>query len=283
MISIVVCTRNRPGFIGACLRSLVNQGGEVLVVDQSTNDDTGRQVRGFPGVVHHPTPTVGLSRARNIGIRATRGDIVAFTDDDVVADPRWIRNLEEEYARHPDVDILFGRVLPLDESGGGRTFCVMPGEEERRYRRGRVPWGVGGGNNMSFRRRAFDRVGLFDERFGAGARLRGAEDVDIIWRAFAAGLDVLYSPKPVVYHRQWRDPGEMERTTRAYNLANAALLTKHLLAGTPGTGRLLGYRLWHYALAALPGGARRGDWRLARSGIVSLLDHVRGIVAYLQP
>ena len=82
--------------------------------------------------------------------------------------------------------------------------------------------------------------------------------------------------------KQKLDPQEMSRTARAYNLANAALIMKHLLLGSRGAFRILGYRLWKYSLCAFPGGLIRMDGIRLRQGIQALQDHLRGFFAYLQ-
>lgn len=136
---------------------------------------------------------------------------------------------------------------------------------------------------MSLRKWVVDRIGSFDERLGAGGRFRGAEDVDFIFRAFAAGLEVLYSPLPVVYHRhRCGTEEELDRLIRDYNFANGAFIAKHLKAGTPGILRVLVFRLWHYALSAVASGLFRRDPERIRRGLRFLRDHAAGMMALWQ-
>src|SRR3954449_4887009 len=96
-VSVVICTRNRPDLIGNAVASVVANtysSFDVLVVDQSDDDRTGAVVRALmeshPSLRYLHTRTPGLSRAYNIGVRATTGDVLAFTDDDCVAPADWI-------------------------------------------------------------------------------------------------------------------------------------------------------------------------------------------------
>src|SRR6478609_4964056 len=96
-LSVVICTRNRPDLIGNAVSSVLAQSYadyDVLVVDQSTDDRTGHIVRRLaaspPPLRYLHTEKAGLSRAYNIGIRETSGEIIAFTDDDCIAPADWL-------------------------------------------------------------------------------------------------------------------------------------------------------------------------------------------------
>src|SRR5215217_7801470 len=97
LISAVICTRNRPDLIGNAVASVLANSYrtfDVLVVDQSDDDRTGLVVRGLAdnheNLRYLHTSTAGLSRAYNTGVRETKGELLAFTDDDCVAPPDWI-------------------------------------------------------------------------------------------------------------------------------------------------------------------------------------------------
>src|SRR5438105_1416080 len=96
--TVVVATRNRGPMIQEALSSILalrEPGLEILVIDQSTNDSTRRAIADISGcdprLRVHSTRTEGLARARNLGIQLAVGDVVAFTDDDCVVDPGWLR------------------------------------------------------------------------------------------------------------------------------------------------------------------------------------------------
>src|SRR5262249_59818429 len=100
-VSVVVCTRDRPEALARCLASLRSSRArprELLVVDNaSSGDGTQRVVAGIPGVRYLREPRPGLAIARNTGVRATTGALVAFTDDDVVVDPNWLSHLARPF------------------------------------------------------------------------------------------------------------------------------------------------------------------------------------------
>src|SRR5690349_12569414 len=99
-ISVVICTRNRGDSIAATLDTIVtntHSNFEVIVVDQSTNQDTFNAIRRFQSVEcfqYIQSDTQGVSRARNIGLARARGDIVVFTDDDCTVPENWLESIE---------------------------------------------------------------------------------------------------------------------------------------------------------------------------------------------
>src|SRR5262249_36924546 len=99
-VSVIICTRTRPDLFGNAVASVLAndfRGFDVLVVDQSTDGRTGDIVRGLaadhPKLRYLHTNRAGLSRAYNIGIRETTGDILAFTDDDCIAPAEWVTSV----------------------------------------------------------------------------------------------------------------------------------------------------------------------------------------------
>src|SRR5215469_11097080 len=121
-ISVVICTRDRPETFGSALDSVVAQDYpdfEVLVIDQSRGDETARIVeetsRRFPSIRLVRLAIAGLSRAYNAGIREAGSDLMAFTDDDVVAPADWLRSIADAFAAHPRVGLLYGQVLVAPE------------------------------------------------------------------------------------------------------------------------------------------------------------------------
>src|SRR5213078_4731473 len=92
-ITAVVCTRDRPDALSRCLSSLLAQQYprlRVLVVDNAPVHDEATRVAGVD-YLHAPTP--GLSNARNAAVAATPGEVLAWLDDDTVADPHWLAGI----------------------------------------------------------------------------------------------------------------------------------------------------------------------------------------------
>jgi GT2 family glycosyltransferase len=221
-VSVVVCTRNRPESLVQCLHSLQNlaqRPQEILVVDNAPNSDATYQlVRQMSGIRYVPEPRPGLSVARNTGIRSSTGNIIAFTDDDVTVHPDWLARLVQGFD-NPRVMAVTGLVLPAElETEAQVMFQQVGGSSgweyqaltfdtlffEQMKRRGVPVWRIGAGANMAFRRRAFELVGDFDERLGAGAS-GCSEDSELWYRVIAEGWQCRYEPTAVVHHYHRRD------------------------------------------------------------------------------
>ncbi|TJW17986.1 MAG: glycosyltransferase [Mesorhizobium sp.] len=239
-ISVVICTRDRGPALAECLRSIARQRsapGEVIIVDNSRDGNARRVCAQFPEVryVHEARP--GLSVARTAGVHASRRAIIAFTDDDVEVHAGWTAEIARAFAER-DVEALTGLVLParldtlaqrrfqFDMGGFGSTFVPLVFDrrffEETRPNGAHV-WKIGAGANMAFRRSVFARVGLFDERLGAGAA-GCSEDSELWYRLLAAGGACLYEPRAVVFHHHRSDWPGLRRQMRAYMKGHVAAL-----------------------------------------------------------
>src|SRR5207248_1276258 len=144
----VLCTRDRPAFVARSLPGLLAADygpREVLVVDQSADDRTREVVAalrpGHPELRHVPTGTRGLSAGRNVALAEARGAVVAFTDDDCLADPGWLAELAAEFAAEPRAAAVCGRSLPLLEAPLlAAPAAVHPSELRRLFRAPCSPW-----------------------------------------------------------------------------------------------------------------------------------------------
>ena len=240
-LSVVVCTRDRTDSLRPTLEALTTQlapPGEVVVVD---NDPAGGAVgpllEGLRGVRLVAEPRPGLSRARNAGLRATSLPLVAFTDDDAVPHPAWTAQVVRALRRDPSVLALTGLVIPAELSTeGAREFEARSGFGQgylpRRYDarwfhgqrwRATPVWKVGAGANMAFRREAFEVVGGFDERLGAGAS-GCSEDSELWYRLLAAGASIDYEPAAVVFHHHRTELPQVEGLMEAYSEGHVSAL-----------------------------------------------------------
>ncbi len=182
-VSVIICTRDRGALIEATLDSILvgtRRPDELLVVDQSEGADTRRAVARIAapaGVVRHlPTPTRGLSRARNVGLGASRGDLIVFTDDDVVAESGWLAEIVREFTAYPRLAFLFGTVLPPEGHDWRTEFVPYSRVPTKRPVRWFQPEAFGGmGANMALRRTTFERVGGFEAALGAGTGIAGED------------------------------------------------------------------------------------------------------------
>lgn len=217
MYTIVVPTYNRARELRTAVETLVAQVAtvpfEIVVVDNRSSDDTRAVVEGLSGDSRGVVRYVfegrqGLSAARNAGIAAARGDVIAFVDDDVLADSCWLQRLVDAYEAHPDAWCIGGRVrlqFPgphpawFDETSSLLAAYLSRldlGEETVRLD---VPTIIGA--NLSVRREAFSVLGPFDTRLGrCGASLYGDEDVEFVARVLHSGRGVYYCGQAVIFH-----------------------------------------------------------------------------------
>ncbi|MGH7265870.1 MAG: glycosyltransferase, partial [Candidatus Rokuibacteriota bacterium] len=201
-VSVVVPARNAARTLAECLRSLMRLDypearREVLVVDNGSTDGTPDVVRRFP-VARLGEPRRGPSHARNRGIEASRGEIVAFTDADCVVSTRWLRSLTAGFADR-DVSAVAGEVLAYPPHSWAEYYMAR---RRRSWQRTALhaAWPYMVTANVAFHRRTFERIGLFDPRFPTG------QDQDFGWRFLRAGLALRYASAAVVYHRHRAGP-----------------------------------------------------------------------------
>ena len=297
-VSVVVCTRDRPEPLERALRSLTAltpAPDEVLVVD---NAPTGSQTRDVvlrcPDVRYVLEPRPGLSAARNAGLRAAGGEVVAFTDDDVTVHPAWVGRLREAFDGS-DALAVTGLVLPAAlDTEGQLLFELHMGGFGHEYRTrlfderwfqgvrhlGAPVWRIGAGANMAFRRQAFELVGGFDERLGAGAA-GCSEDSEMWYRVLAAGHSCLYEPAAVVHHHHRSDADAVRLQSRAYLDGHvAALIVQYAAHRDVGSLRRALVGLPRYYVGRLARSVRRPDPTLAHElrGLVSGLRRAPGLV-----
>jgi GT2 family glycosyltransferase len=292
-VSAVVCTRNRPALLERCLSSLIHLSpapGEVIVVDQSEGSESRRVVEGYAGRIgnlrHLPTSSRGLSRARNEGISAARGEIIAFTDDDCLARTDWIGQAAGALREHPEAAVITGGTLPdprigTDEIAPRILAAITWHPEEKRLFQGKIdPSLAGGGLNFAVRRSWIRRVGGFDPDLGPGGRFRGADDTDFLYRILRSGGAILYHPDVVVSHLPWREEENQSAVEYEYGHGIAAWALKWA-----GKGDL--FPAWTAVKVLLGqarravGGAVRGDRVAARTGGAYLSGLGKGAMAWI--
>lgn len=182
----------------------------------------------------------GLSLARNAGIQAATGAIIAMTDDDCEAREDWLATIAAIFAAEPEVGLIGGALLAPAPARGGASSCPSLEPAEALYdpiaaqRHAPPGWDWIGGN-FAIRRRAVERVGLFDECLGAGAVFPAGEDTDYKLRMERIGIKMRSTPRSVVYHTYGHRYGlrAVLRGSRAYARGNAALAAKLTLMGDP--------------------------------------------------
>lgn len=262
-LSLVICTRDRADRLRRTLEAVdeieSSRDWEVVVVENACTDHTPEVVSKFVDRSSVPArrvvePEPGLSRARNAGCSATRGDVIAFTDDDCYPGSEFVDATLSVFDSH-DVAFMGGRVLRYDPADA--DFSVRKGAAARLLPPHTFPrTGFVIGANMAVRRKVWDRLGGFDEDLGAGTPFP-AEDIEICARASHHGWRGGYFPGPVVYHHHGRKPGrDVERLHRVYDRGRGAYYAKVVL--DMPTLRRQCMKWWYWDLdIARPGQTRR--------------------------
>jgi glycosyltransferase involved in cell wall biosynthesis len=306
-IAVIIPTRNRGKLIENTLHSIqanTIQDLEVWVVDQSDDLTTANVVESFLKRDGRfsliSSKTKGVNVARNIGIKASSAPIIAFTDDDCRVADNWLEALLSEYEAYPDVDSIFGRIITdntstlvtqNDQTANAqiqRLRKMLPmaqkvSLEHKLFMNNRFNLGFGHGANMSFRRSAFEKFGLFDEFMGAGAPLRSWPERDIGYRILAGGGQILYSPVAYVHHDHWRQWKEVRNTFRNYGLGAGAAVGKYLRVGDwASIWLLIDWMLQHGVRQMLSGIFKWRSWQKTYIGLLQLVYPWVGLLLSMQ-
>lgn len=208
---------------------------ELVVVNNGSTDGTAgllRDLRGefLPQLIVVDEPQPGLGRARNAGVRACRGELVVFTDDDCYPSDDLLPMAAEVF-KDPTLGFAGGRVLLYDPTD--RRIGIQERTERREVRPGEfIPAGRINGANMAFRRSSLQAAGGFDADLGAGTPFP-CEDVDMLARLSAAGWNGAYDPRLVVHHHHRRKTqAEAQALLRSYDIGRGAYYAKCLLNPT---------------------------------------------------
>jgi O-antigen biosynthesis protein len=225
LISVVVCTRNRPDRLESCLDYLEAQRYpwfEVVITDNApTTDQVPKLIMSRTGTTSYQyirEPKPGLAIARNTGLMAAEGEIIAYVDDDEAPDRHWLASVAAGFAKSPDIGCVTGPVLParldtpaqqLFEGLGGHVRGRGFKAEMFAKHGGQSPVfplpPFGAGANMAFRRETLSDIGGFDEALGSGTPARSAEDTLAFTLVLLAGYRIAYQPGAFVWHDHDRD------------------------------------------------------------------------------
>lgn len=233
-VSVIVPTCNRLEQMERCLRALFRQSTarkfEIIVVDNAPQTGRTRElIERFPETRLMVESRPGPSFARNAGVRAARGEIVVFADDDTEAEPDWLDHLLRPFER-PQVAAVTGNTLPRKvETEAERIFEAYGGFSRGSSAREFAPswlqshwwwlplWQVGGLGNAAFRASVFrdPAVGLLDECLG-GSPIGSWEDLYFFYRLLRGGHLIVYEPRAAVWHAHRERLAELSRQLEAY-------------------------------------------------------------------
>jgi GT2 family glycosyltransferase len=262
-VSVVVCSYNGARTIRDCFDGLLQiqyPDFEVIVVDDGSTDATAAIARQY-GLRVISTRNHGLSSARNTGLAAATGEIVAYIDDDARPDPHWLTYLAATFLSTRHVGVGGPNIAPPGDGAIAECVANAPGgpihvllsDREAEH----LP-----GCNMAFRRAALEAVGGFDPRF----RTAG-DDVDVCWRLQERGWTLGFCAAAVVWHHRRNSVRAYWKQQIGYGKAEALLEQKW-----PEKYNACGHVTWGGRLYGKgqtnPMGARRGriyqgTWGLA--------------------
>jgi GT2 family glycosyltransferase len=252
MVSVVVCTKDRPDSLAVALRGLTAlnyKPYEIVVVDNAPSSDATERVvlRDFgedPRVRYVREPRLGLSSARNRGLAEATADIVAFTDDDVRIDPWWLDGIVRGFRAAPDVGCVTGLIATaeienaeqlyfhLREQWGTKCERRVYDLAEHRDDSPLYPYSVGmvgAGANFAISRAVSKEIGGFNEALGAGAPAGGGEDLNMFMRILLSGHSIVYEPSAIVSHVHRATLEALSAQMRAYGSGCTAALTAIVL------------------------------------------------------
>lgn len=241
-ISVIVCTYNGDATLRACLTSLQTlryPNYEVLVIDDGSAGLVSEIVRDFPSVRYIQQAHAGLSVARNRGAAEASGEILAYTDDDCIADEDWLTFLASGFD-DPQWVACGGPNIPppprnetesVVASAPGAPSHVLLSDIEAEH----LP-----GCNLAIRKSALEAIGGFDP-----AHRVAGDDVDICWRLRDAGGRLRFVPGAMVWHHRRYTVKAYLRQQSGYGDAEALLMKKHprrfgALGGARWSGAIYG-------------------------------------------
>lgn len=223
-VSVVVATYNGARTLNACLTSLQRLNYpdyEVILVDDGSRDATPDIARKFPSVRYIHQKNQGLSVARNTGIAAATGEIVAFTDDDCRADEDWLYYLAGDLMRGGFAGIGGHNFLPPEDSHVAAAVMVSPGGPAHVMLTDREAEHIPG-CNMAFYKWALEEIGGFDPVYR-----KAGDDVDVCWRLQERNHKIGFSPAGFVWHYRRSTVKAYLKQQAGYGEAEALLAHEH--------------------------------------------------------
>ena len=220
--SVIVCTHNGARTLRDCLEALTRlayPNFEVIVVNDGSTDETPR-IAGEYEFRLITTENLGLSNARNLGLNAATGAIVAYIDDDAYPDRDWLSYLAHSFDHSSHVGIGGPNLDPPGDGFIAECVANAPGGPVHVLLTDEIAEHIPG-CNMAFRKEALQAIGGFDTRF----RVAG-DDVDVCWRLQQRGWTLGYNPAATVWHHSRNSIRTYWRQQRGYGKAEALLEVK---------------------------------------------------------
>jgi GT2 family glycosyltransferase len=258
-ISVVVCSYNGARTIGDCLqglREIQYPDFEVIIVDDGSTDSTAAISKRY-GFAPITTAQSGLSHARNVGLHAASGEIVAYIDDDARPDPHWLTHLAITFLRTDHVGVGGPNIAPAGDGDVAECVANAPGGPVHVLLSDREAEHIPG-CNMAFRKASLEAIDGFDPQFR-----KAGDDVDICWRLREAGGTLGFNPAAVVWHHRRNSVHAYWRQQQGYTMAEVLLERKFPERYNAGGHASWAGRIYGRGLQQMLGGQGRiyqGTW-----------------------
>jgi len=240
-ISVVVAVKNEARYIKKCIDAVLEQDYpkeryEIIVVDGMSSDGTWKilkeQKKIHPSIKIFQNPKENAAAGRNIGIKNSKGDYIAFIDSDAIAEKNWLKKIKEVFATTDAIGVGGPDVLPPDSipkskaigtimssplaSGGGFNPSVQHIMSSHESYVEHIPT-----CNLCVKKDIFEKIGYFDEEFVKG------QDLEFNTRLIMAGYKLFHSPKIKVFHYRKMHIHSFSRQIFKWAKAKAAIIKKH--------------------------------------------------------
>jgi glycosyltransferase involved in cell wall biosynthesis len=241
-VSVIICSYNGASTVESCLRSMQRlryPDYEVVFVDDGSTDHTQEILAKFPWVRNIRQKNMGLSYARNVGMNAAKGEIIAYTDSDCEADEDWLYYLALAMVRGKHIGMGGPNLIPDEGSWVADCVGLSPGGPTHVMIDDRTAEHVPG-CNMAFYTWAAKLINGFDPQFR-----KAGDDVDFIWRLQHLGYSIGFAPAAQVWHYRRNTVKAYIKQQRGYGEAEALLKFKHpdhfnTLGASSWRGRIYG-------------------------------------------
>jgi GT2 family glycosyltransferase len=254
-ISVILPTCNRTELLERCLLSILASNYpasqyEIIVADnapqnRATYELITRMSGTTPQLRYIAAEIAGSGYARECGLKAAKGEIVVFADDDVVVDQHWLPEIVKAFSVGAKVACVTGLIIPMELETPAQTLLEQYGGYAKGFEQCLYDMGAnkptnplfpfsagmfGSGANMAFKREILNQLGGFDPSLGAGVPSSGGEDIDTFFRAIIKGYTLVYVPSAIVHHPHRRDYPSLQKQVYKYGIAMTAFFTKILLS-----------------------------------------------------
>jgi len=249
VVTAAVCTRDRAEQLELCLDSLseLNYPNlDLVVIDNAPSDNSTRDLvlNKYSRFRYICEPRPGLDWARNRAILEAKGEIIAFTDDDVVVDKNWITAIAKTFVEEPDTMAVTGLVEPYELEKDAHILFEMYGGFGRGYKPRWINvndkyskrWQYfgtgqfGTGANMAFRTSIFQEIGFFDNALDVGTVTNGGGDLDIFFRVIKFGYTLKYEPNAVVFHRHRNEYSKLKKQLTDHGIGFYSFMVRNFKA-----------------------------------------------------